>query len=111
MNKVMRQAPPSNTAKQIVCKKCKSTQITGQRRGFSFGKFFLCLSLLLILPIIVSVGTFSIDSDAVYNLFAVIGLILFFMIVPLAIILGLSGRKRIVNGCMNCGYKWFAGKK
>ena len=119
MNTVTKKAPPSNTAKQIVCKKCKSTQISGHKKGFSFGKFFLYLFLAFLTaifaaifaPIIITFGVLNGSNEALGIIIGVSGFLLFFTFVLLAFIMGFSGRSNIINGCMNCGNKWIAGKK
>ncbi|RKN84081.1 hypothetical protein D7M11_15790 [Paenibacillus ginsengarvi] len=54
-------------------------------------------------------GGSSIDSVVMDGLIAVIGVICWISIslsLPVSILVGFVGRSEIVNGCMNCGFKW-----
>lgn len=53
----------------------------------------------------------SLDNVTGIGNFNIIGTLLFYLGLPIAIIRGFIGRDDIVNGCMNCGNKWIAGGK
>lgn len=41
----------------------------------------------------------------------ILGTLLIFVGLPLAVMFGFTGRKKIINGCMDCGHKWIARKR
>lgn len=100
----------------VFCRKCKSNQIVANRRGYSFGLMFKVLFSLFAIGII-----FSIISSLVFNfidhnpiLFSILmapTAIGIFFSLPISLLCGIIGRNSLVNGCMNCGNKWVAGKK
>ncbi|MEK4664618.1 hypothetical protein MHH93_22305 [Priestia sp. FSL H7-0729] len=50
----------------------------------------------------------------VEGLIAIIGVIFgisIFISLPVSILIGFVGRGEIVNGCMNCGFKWRPAKR
>ncbi|MNW69749.1 hypothetical protein D3C74_488320 [compost metagenome] len=40
-----------------------------------------------------------------------LGAISFILALPVSILVGFVGRSEIVNGCMNCGFKWRPAKR
>ncbi|MFW5436729.1 hypothetical protein [Paenibacillus apiarius] len=106
----------------IVCRKCKSPQIAANKRGYSFVNFFKTLGWMALLPLLIIIlGTVVLNAimwktDLRINddLIGVIGLICYFSLslsLPVSFFVGFVGRGEIVNGCMNCGFKWTPGKR
>lgn len=100
-----------NHDSKICCKKCKSNQIVANKRGYSFSTMFKVLFITFAICVALAIFVPSLDNLAVSPNLNIIGVILFYIGFPLAIICGFVGRSDIVNGCMNCGNKWRAGKK
>lgn len=101
---------PSQRA--ITCRKCKSTQIVANKRGYSFANMFKTLGTMILIGLLSIVFTsFNlwyglISSSSVIGAVGVIGMILLFLSLPVSILVGFVGRSELVNGCMNCGFKW-----
>lgn len=95
----------------VLCRKCKSDQIVANRRGFSFRKMFITLILTFVACMALAILFPSLDNVSGGGNLNIIGVLLFYIGFPVAIIRGFIGRNDIVNGCMNCGNKWVAGKK
>ncbi|HFT5903635.1 TPA: hypothetical protein ACGSMF_004809 [Bacillus cereus] len=102
--------------RRVVCRKCKSDQVVGNKRGYNFKRMFLILFLMVVA--FLSLGFFSVYlihapsspfrvmSNIVANIFGFI----MFLGLPIGIFSGFIGRKNIVNSCMNCGYTWMPKK-
>lgn len=116
--------PPNGTgtANAVVCQKCKSPQIVANKRGYSFANMFKTLGWMALLPLLVLVigvfGTTYLMFNSVFSIHE--GLIAFIAIIcwislslslPVSILVGFAGRNEIVNGCMNCGFKWTPARK
>lgn len=100
-----------NGGNSVVCRKCKSTQVVANKRGYSFGKMFKTLLITFVICIALAIFFPSLDNVSGGGNLNIIGVLLFYIGFPVAIIRGFIGRSDIVNGCMNCGNKWIAGKK
>ncbi len=122
----------SNTA-AVACRKCKSQQVVANKRGYSFANLFKTLWWMglfpLILVLIGTIGAYSFHMNVavgiggsstgggggvVEGLIAIIGVIFgisIFISLPVSILIGFVGRSEIVNGCMNCGFKWRPAKR
>jgi len=103
--------------KRVVCRKCKSDQIVGNKRGYNFKRAFFILFLLL--GTLITIGIVSNflyvivprnSMDGVVGLSAIVGLLIVLLGPPIILFSGLVGRKNIVNGCMNCGHTWMPKK-
>lgn len=95
--------------RRVVCRKCKSDQIVGNKRGYNFKRMFLILFLMLATLIagIASIG------NVISPLSGIALLITWFIMLlgaPITLFSGFIGRKNIVNGCMNCGHTWMPKK-
>lgn len=126
----------SNTAnKAVVCRKCKSQQVVANKRGYSFANMFKTLGWMGLFPfLLVVIGTVvimyvqsnarieiggissgsSTGDEPFGAIFAIIGVlcgISMFTSLPVSILVGFAGRSEIVNGCMNCGFKWRPAKR
>ncbi|MDQ0230256.1 hypothetical protein [Metabacillus malikii] len=120
MNTAMKHPDQTNNLKSsgnsVICKKCKSNQVVANKRGYSFGLMFKVLFSLVAIGII-----FSIIRSLVFNVLdfnsTLYGILMaptaigIFFSLPIALLCGFIGRNSLVNGCMNCGNKWIAGKK
>ncbi|MDA2067823.1 hypothetical protein [Bacillus thuringiensis] len=98
--------------RRVVCRRCKSDQIVGNKRGYNFKRMFLILFLMLATLI---AGLASIDNIIPIDspLFGIAILIVWFIMLlgtPITLFSGFIGRKNIVNGCMNCGHTWMPKK-
>ncbi|WP_270169846.1 hypothetical protein [Paenibacillus sp. SYP-B4298] len=112
------QPQPAHHVHAVLCRKCKSQQVVANKRGYSFANMFKTLAIMIllgILPIVLTGFAFvSSTSDRLYALlqvFSSLGMLSLFLSLPLGIIVGFAGRNDIVNGCMNCGFKWRPAKK
>ncbi|MCU5521930.1 hypothetical protein OCA41_16610 [Bacillus cereus] len=103
--------------KRVVCRKCKSDQIVGNKRGYNFKRAFFILFLLL--GTLITIGIVSNflyvivpenSMDGVVGLSAIVGLFIVLLGPPIILFSGFVGRKNIVNGCMNCGHTWMPKK-
>ncbi|WP_019121643.1 hypothetical protein [Brevibacillus massiliensis] len=114
--------PPNGTniGNTVVCRKCKSPQIVANKRGYSFAKLFLTLGLMIVIGILLTILSSammwysSVDSSftrSAIGVFGIIGVISMSLALPVSILVGFVGRSEIVNGCMNCGFKWTPAKK
>ncbi len=123
---------PNNSGNQMVaCRKCRSQQIVANKRGYSFSKMFKTFATMFLLPLVLIVigifgsyllfanvklgsstgsGTAGGGMDGFIAIVAIICWISMSLSVPVSILVGFVGRNEIVNGCMNCGFKWRAGK-
>ncbi|KAB2370983.1 hypothetical protein [Bacillus sp. RM2(2019)] len=93
--------------RRVVCRKCKSDQIVGNKRGYNFKRMFLILFLML--ATLIAGLAIPIASP----LFGISLLIVWFIMLlgaPITLFSGFIGRKNIVNGCMNCGHTWMPKK-
>ncbi|MBH0331722.1 hypothetical protein ABH14_18450 [Brevibacillus brevis] len=106
-----------------MCRKCKSPQIVANKKGYSFVNLFKTLGWMVLLPtlllIIVALLAWVLlmnksPYDLTEILLAIIMIICQISIslsIPVSILVGFVGRNEIVNGCMNCGFKWSPAKK
>ncbi|MDA2385979.1 hypothetical protein PDN41_30880 [Bacillus cereus] len=98
--------------RRVVCRKCKSDQIVGNKRGYNFKRMFFILFLMLATLI---AGLASIDDiipiDSPLSGIAIfIAGFIMLLGAPITLFSGFIGRKNIVNGCMNCGHTWMPKK-
>ncbi len=122
----------SNTAnKAVACRKCKSQQVVANKRGYSFANMFKTLGWMGLFPLLLvligmivafyvqtninvsSSGSSTGDGPfgAIVAIIGVICGISIFISLPVSILVGFAGRSEIVNGCMNCGFKWRPAKR
>lgn len=114
----------STSKNAVVCRKCKSTQIVGNKRGYSFSKMFLTFGLMIgigVLLLIIygiltefmmSYGFFNSPfSNAIFIFIGTTGILSISLALLVSILVGFVGRSEIVNGCMSCGFKWAPAKK
>uniref|UniRef100_C5D540 Uncharacterized protein n=1 Tax=Geobacillus sp. (strain WCH70) TaxID=471223 RepID=C5D540_GEOSW len=98
----------TNSSNTVICRKCKSNQVVAIKRGYSFKTMFLVLlSMIAVFFILVLVSILTSPFTGIWTLTALI----LFLSLPISIFCGFIGRNSLVNGCMNCGNKWIAGKK
>lgn len=103
---------PSGNGKTVVCRKCKSGQLVANKRGYSFAKMFTTLGIMGLLPLIIALIMFVVFWSMAGLIFiGVICLISVSLSLPVSILVGFAGRSEIVNGCMNCGFKWTPAKR
>lgn len=102
----------------VVCRKCKSQQLVANKRGYSFANMFKTLGIMILIGILAIVSSnfvllysMSDGSRAFMQIFIAVGAISFFLALPVSILVGFVGRSEIVNGCMNCGFKWRPAKR
>ncbi|KZE73924.1 hypothetical protein AV545_13595 [Paenibacillus jamilae] len=100
----------------VVCRKCKSPQIVANKRGYSFANMFKTLGIMILLGIlsivVVGLGTLgSTGSGSALGAIGAVGMFIMFLSLPISIIVGFIGRSELVNGCMNCGFKWRPAKR
>ena len=100
--------------RRVVCRKCKSDQIVGNKRGYNFKRMFLILFLMLATLIIV-LASMSVDDiipigSPLRSIVIFIGQCIMGLGLPISLFSGFIGRKNIVNGCMNCGHTWMPKK-
>ncbi|MES5930057.1 hypothetical protein QCI77_29555 [Bacillus cereus group sp. MG9] len=101
--------------RRVVCRKCKSDQIVGNKRGYNFKRTFLILFLLLVTLItifIVSNSVHDINSrkSPLHDIDKFAAALIMLLGPPITLFSGFVGRKNIVNGCMNCGHTWMPKK-
>ncbi|HHY2677525.1 hypothetical protein [Bacillus toyonensis] len=101
--------------RRVVCRKCKSDQIVGNKRGYNFKRMFLILFLMLATLIIIGLAAFSFHdiiplSSPLSGIAAFIVGVIMLLGAPITLFSGFIGRKNIVNGCMNCGHTWMPKK-
>ncbi|PER53122.1 hypothetical protein [Bacillus thuringiensis] len=103
--------------RRVVCRKCKSDQIVGNKRGYNFKRAFFILFLLLCTLITIGIVSNFLyvivprnSMDGVVGLSALVGLLIILLGSPITLFSGFVGRKNIVNGCMNCGHTWMPKK-
>nr|WP_260866474.1 hypothetical protein [Paenibacillus xylanexedens] len=122
----------------VACRKCKSQQVVANKRGYSFANMFKTMGWMWLLPLVLVLGftmwavnynmnvqigsdvsskgsgVSSTGSEALEILVTIIGVICgisIFVSLPVSILIGFVGRSEIVNGCMNCGFKWRPAKR
>lgn len=98
----------------VFCRKCKSDQIVANRRGYSFGLMFKVLFSMIGIGIALGFISYLLEiaiGDFVTFYILPIVILIVFLSLPISLLCGFSGRNSLVNGCMNCGNKWIAGKK
>ncbi len=111
MNTASKQTTNQRTKENKVrCKECQSSQLVANRRGFSFSKMINAFLITLAICILLAIFFPSLDYVAVTPNLNIIGFILFFIGIPIAIINGFNGSKDIEISCINCGHNWIAGK-
>lgn len=114
----------SGNGNTIICRKCRSAQIVANKRGYNFSTMFKTLGWMFLLPLfIIVIGTFIVNYylmhatssafflDDLIGFFGIICNISLVLSIPVSILVGFVGRSEIVNGCMNCGFKWTPAKK
>lgn len=108
----------STTNKVVICRKCKSQQVVANKRGYSFANLFKTLGIMILVGVlcVVASGTLFLYSNtngaaAVLQIFSVVGVLSFSLSLPVSILMGFVGRGNLVNGCMNCGFKWIPAKR
>ncbi|OME93320.1 hypothetical protein BK124_25145 [Paenibacillus amylolyticus] len=101
-----------------MCRKCKSQQVVANKRGYSFANLFTTLSIMILFGILTIVSNYLINLyrvsyalESFMILFMGLGAISLFLALPVSILVGFVGRSEIVNGCMNCGFKWRPAKR
>ncbi|SCY87269.1 MULTISPECIES: hypothetical protein [unclassified Lysinibacillus] len=100
-----------SNGKSIICGKCKSDQIVASRRGYSFSAAFKTLLVMLGIVIVLAIFLPGLDDVSGFADLNIIGTLLLFLGLPIAIFYGFIDRNSLINGCMNCGNRWIAGKK
>ncbi|MUG73212.1 hypothetical protein [Paenibacillus validus] len=111
------QSSGTGNVNAVVCRKCKSPQVVANKRGYSFANMFKTLGIMILIGILSIVfvsfefmyGTGSSPSAA--EAVGVIGMIVLFLSLPTGILVGFAGRSELINGCMNCGFKWRPAKR
>jgi hypothetical protein len=93
--------------KRVLCRKCKSNQIVGNKRGYNFKRMFLILFLML--ATLIAIGIVPRHSP-LRDMAAFVGFLIMLLGAPITLFSGFIGRKNIVNGCMNCGHTWMPKK-
>lgn len=108
----------STTNKVVICRKCKSQQVVANKRGYSFANLFKTLGTMILVGIlsVVASGTTLLFGNmngvsAFLEIVGGIGVLAFFLSLPAGILMGFVGRSNLVNGCMNCGFKWIPAKR
>ncbi|PHC13809.1 hypothetical protein [Bacillus toyonensis] len=101
--------------RRVVCRKCKSDQIVGNKRGYNFKRMFLILFLMLATLIAIGLAAISVHdiipiNSPLRDIAALIVGFIMFLGAPITLFSGFIGRKNIVNGCMNCGHTWMPKK-
>ncbi|WP_243864271.1 hypothetical protein [Paenibacillus castaneae] len=69
---------------------------------------------LFMMNVKIGSGGSGIGGEGIDGIITFIGIICWISIslsLPVSILVGFVGRSEIVNGCMNCGYKWRPAKK
>lgn len=113
----------TNSVNTVLCRKCKSPQIVANKKGYSFVNLFKTLGWMVLLPtllliIVALIGWVLLMNKSPYDLTEIILAIIMIICqisislsIPVSILVGFVGRNEIVNGCMNCGFKWSPAKK
>lgn len=108
----------STTNKVVICRKCKSQQVVANKRGYSFANLFKTLGIMILVGIlcVVASGTMLLYSNtsgaaAFLQILSVLAVLSFSLSLPVSILMGFVGRSNLVNGCMNCGFKWIPAKR
>ncbi len=112
------QASSTKSVNAVICRKCKSQQVVANKRGYSFANLFTTLSIMILFGILTIVSNYFINLyrvsyalESFMILFMGLGAISLFLALPVSILVGFVGRSEIVNGCMNCGFKWRPAKR
>lgn len=112
------QSNTTNNVNVVTCRKCKSQQIVANKRGHSFANMFKTLGIMILISILlIVISSFMMwnsimgSSSSAIGAFGIFGMIILFLTLPVSILVGFVGRSQIVNGCMNCGFKWRPAKK
>lgn len=102
----------------VTCRKCKSTQIVANKRGYKVSNLFKTLAWMVVIPVLLLIFLLVlVNSNASFgSLNTIIGYstivisvlcwISLSLSIPVAIIMGFVGSGQIINGCMNCGFRW-----
>ncbi|MGO4218863.1 hypothetical protein AB4Z03_23360 [Bacillus sp. YAF12_1] len=93
--------------RRVVCRKCKSDQIVGNKRGYNFKRMFLTLFLMLATLIAIEIVP---RHSPLQDMAAFVVFLMMLLGAPITLFSGSIGRKNIVNGCMNCGHTWMPKK-
>ncbi|EMK2596545.1 MULTISPECIES: hypothetical protein [Bacillus] len=93
--------------RRVVCRKCKSDQIVGNKRGYNFKRMFLILFLML--ATLIAIGIVPRHSP-LQDMAAFVVFLMMLLGASITLFSGFIGRKNIVNGCMNCGHTWMPKK-
>ncbi|MHA4046560.1 hypothetical protein COK91_29090 [Bacillus cereus] len=97
--------------RRVVCRKCKSDQIVGNKRGYNFKRMFLILFLMLATLIAIRIVVEIVPRHSPLQDMALFVVFLMMLLgAPITLFSGFIGRKNIVNGCMNCGHTWMPKK-
>lgn len=114
------QSNTTNNVNAVACRKCKSQQVVANKRGYSFSKLFITLGLMIVIGILLTIlssvmlwysSVASSVTGTALGAFGIIGVISMSIALPVSILVGFIGRSEIVNGCMNCGFKWSPAKR
>ncbi|MGG2112622.1 hypothetical protein ABFY60_19365 [Lysinibacillus pakistanensis] len=100
-----------SNSNSVICSKCKSNQVIASRRGYSFSAAFKTLLVMLGIAVVLAILLPGLDDVSGFADLNIIGTLLLFLGLPIAIIYGFIDRNTLINGCMNCGNRWIAGKK
>lgn len=112
------QSNNTGNIKTVICRKCKSSQIVANKRGYSFTKMFSTLGIMILIGILSIVlvgvdfahGIFG-SSSKLIGAIGGIGVFIASLSLPVSILVGFVGRSTLINGCMNCGFKWTPAKR
>ncbi|WP_446936276.1 hypothetical protein [Lysinibacillus fusiformis] len=99
-----------SNSKSTICGKCKSDQIVAIRRGYSFSAAFKTLLVILGITIVLAILLPGLDDVSGFVDLNIIGTLVLFLGLPIAILYGFIDRNSLINSCMNCGNRWIAGK-
>lgn len=112
------QSNPTSNVTAVTCRKCKSQQVVANKRGYSFANMFKTLGIMIFIGVLTMVLSnfvllYSVGDvpRGVMELVIAIGAISFFLALPVSILVGFARRSELVNGCMNCGFKWRPAKR
>lgn len=116
------QSNGGSTGSVVVCRKCKSPQIVANKRGYSFANMFKTLGFMTLIPIFILVimtldlqyllwNSSTSNNEGLLAIILIMCWISLILSIPVSILVGFVGRNELVNGCMNCGFKWTPAKK
>lgn len=112
------QSKTTNSVNAVTCRKCKSQQVVANKRGYSFANMFKTFGIMILIGILTIVTSYlfymysvSDGSRVLRQIVIGLGAISFILALPVSILVGFVGRSEIVNGCMNCGFKWRPAKR